>query len=279
MRPNAAMADTVARSLAGEGVTAILTGEGGDDWFRGSVSHWPDLVRARRIGELWAELPQGHGRAELERRARMVWGNGLKPLLRRPPAIDVPAWVNAGWLRSLGTLERAEAAAAADLDAASSYDHLGRWHPEHRRTSVPLFESLQQRFGWHGMDWRHPMHDRRVVEYALGLHPSVLYSREGTKRVLRAAAAGLLPPGIAERRTKARFDHVVTDAIEARGGPAALDGHVMVKEGWVDLEEADRSWERLLAARRAGEHRPGEYVSNLWPLFTAATWLEEVPVS
>lgn len=281
MRPNAAMADTVAGSLVGEGVTVALTGEGGDDWFRGSPMHWPDLLRARRLGTVWAETPAGLRPAALKHRARLVWGNGLKPLLRRPPALEVPAWVNQSWLERLGVPERVAAADAADLAAARSNDHLHRWSPANRRTGVPVFESVQQRFGWHGLDWRHPMHDRRVVEYALGLHPSVLYSCAGTKRVLRAAARDLLPAEIADRRGKAAFDDVVADAIEARGGTDALADHPMVKEGWVDLDPARQYWERMQARRRAGNHPSGagEHVSILWPLFAAATWLEEVPLS
>jgi asparagine synthase (glutamine-hydrolysing) len=54
----------------------------------------------------------------------------------------------------------------------------------------------------HGIVYRYPLLDRRVVEFALGIPEEVFYCPSPTRVLMRAAGAGLLPPRLLNRRPK-----------------------------------------------------------------------------
>jgi len=280
--PTAALLCGALRPLAEQGVRVVLTGEGGDDWFRGWRWHWPDLLRTGQVAALWRESGDGppaprHGL----RRATRVGREAAVPLLRPAPAARPPAWVERRWLARIGLRDRRRAAAAADASAFASHDHRGRWQPAAARVVAPVYEAAQQRHSSLGIDWRHPLHDRRVVEYVLALHGSVLLAATESKPLLRRAVGDLLPAPIRRREGKARFDAAFHDAYAGLGGIEALAGHAMVKEGWVDLAVARRHYRHAVARHRAGltPSGPHESLVSFWPLFAAATWLDQVPAS
>jgi asparagine synthase (glutamine-hydrolysing) len=280
--PSAALVADALGLLARQGVRVALTGEGGDDWFRGWRWHWPDLLRAGRLAALWRESGGGPRtpRATARRVARLG-RDGAMPLLRRPDPPAPPAWLDRRWLARLGVRDRLAAALAADRSGFASHDQRGRWLLPVQRLGAPVYETAQQRHTTLGIDWRHPLRDRRVVEYVLGLHGSVLFDPAVSKPLLRRAARDVLPPAIGRRHGKGRFDAVYLDAMAARQGPRALAGHAMVREGWVDLEAARRCYEYAAGRHRAGLAPTGRHdsVTSLWPLFALAAWLDAVAVS
>jgi asparagine synthase (glutamine-hydrolysing) len=236
-RPDAAAADTLAAALVAEGAAVALGGDGGADWFGPGQGPEPrQTPLARALARLRPARAAGPG-----------------------PGLVAPLWLDAGWLASLGLPELVAAAERADREAARNPDHARRWRPARRRALLPAREGLQLRLNAHGLDWRLPLHEREVVEYALGLHPAVL---AGPGLVLPAAAGDLLPPAAA-----GLAGDPVGDALAAAGGPAALGGSRLVKEGWVDLAAAERAWEQEREAEA------------MWPLFALATWLEAVPAT
>ncbi len=280
--PTAALLCDALTPLAREGVRVVLSGEGGDDWFRGWRWHWPDLLRAGRLAVLWGESGNGpRTPRQVLRRTAQVGREAAVPLLRRAPAPQLPEWVDRRWIARIGLPDRLEAASAAEASAFSSHDQRGRWRLPVQRWAAPIYEAAQQRHMSLGVDWRHPLRDRRVVEYVLALHGSVLFAATESKPLLRQAVRDVLPPLILRRDGKARFDAVFHDAITALGGIEAIADHAMVKEGWVDLAVARRSYEHAVGRHRAGlaPTSSHELLPSFWPLFSVATWLDLVSVS
>jgi asparagine synthase (glutamine-hydrolysing) len=278
--PGGALLCGALRPLAEHGVRVVLTGEGGDDWFRGWRWHWPDLLRSGRVAALWRESGDGPPTFHQGlRRAARVGREAAGPLLHRVPAPRPPEWVDRRWIARIGLHERLRAA-VADASAFASHDHRGRWRPA-MPCVAPVYEAAQQRHTALGVDWRHPLRDRRVVEYLLALHGSVLFAATESKPLLRRAVGDLLPTAIRRRDGKARFDAVFHDAYAGVGGIEALAGHAMVEEGWVDLAVARRHYRNALARHRAGLTPTGAHdaLVSFWPLFAAATWLDQVPAS
>jgi asparagine synthase (glutamine-hydrolysing) len=280
--PSAALVDDALGLLARQGVQVALTGEGGDDWFRGWRWHWPDLLRAGRLGALWRESGDGPRTTRaLARRVARLGRDAAAPLLRRPAPQGPPEWLDRRWLARLGVRDRQAAALAADRSGFASHDQRGRWLLPVQRLAAPVYETAQQRHTALGIDWRHPLRERRVVEYVLGLHGSVLFDPAVSKPLLRRVARDVLPPAIGRRHGKGRFDAVYLDAMAARQGTRALAGHALVREGWVDLEAARRCYQHAVGRHRAGLAPTGRHdsVTSLWPLFALAAWLDEVAVS
>ncbi len=280
--PGAALGCDALRRLTAEGVRVVLTGEGGDDWFRGWRWHWPDLLLAGRLGALWHESGDGPSTAHQRlRRLAQLGRQAAVPLLRPAPAAPPPDWISRRWLTRIGLHDRLEAASALDADAFASHDHRGRWRLPLARQVAPVYEAARQRHTSLGVDWRHPLHDRRVVEYVLALHGSVLFAANESKPLLRRAVGDLLPAAIRRRDGKARFDAIHHDAVAAVGGIEAIAGHPLVVEGWVDLGVARRHYRQAAARHLAGLPPTGRHdaIVSFWPLFSAATWLDQVTVS
>jgi asparagine synthase (glutamine-hydrolysing) len=276
VRPNAAMTGTLLRVARAEGLSVMLTGEGGDDWFRGRRHHFPDLVRAGHCATLWRQSGVDRTPRALRRRVGQVWYYGLRPLFggAAPGRPTVP-WVRAERTAGLGLDERWAAAISGDAIRFGSADHRGRWNPSISRASGPLFDAFRLAVMATGVDWRHPLHDQRVVRRVLETAGSTLYSPTVTKRVLRAAAGKVLPPPIQVRRDKARFDLEIVEAVEAAGGAALLRDGPLISDGWIDFGVAERAWARTVAAARSRRPPAGasDDVIPLWDLFGLHTWL------
>ena len=64
-----------------------------------------------------------------------------------------------------------------------------------------------------GLEERHPLYDRRLVEFALALPEDRRQRQTLGKVVLRNAMRGLLPESIRTRTSKANFSHVFSGSI------------------------------------------------------------------
>jgi asparagine synthase (glutamine-hydrolysing) len=275
-RPNLALADAVATTARREGLGVLLSGEGGDDWFTGWRSHWPDLARAGRLLSVWRQTGRGRRPASLRIRARSVRAHAFTPFPRgiAGERLSLP-WIRPERLRGLDLDGRFDAAAAGDAALFRSYDQRERWRLAVVRSSLPLLDTARSFYGSAGVDWRHPFHDRRVIEVALSTPGLTMYRPGETKPVLRAAVGDVLPAAVRTRRDKAAFDLELVDAVEAAGGMRMLAGGPLVSDGWIDLAVAERAWAQAAAAAR--EQRlpaePQHGLVALWQLIGLDMWL------
>ena len=189
-----------------DGARTLLTGRGGDVMFMGTARYFATWLLHGRWGSL---------REQLRRK---------RPTSRHSYAYQFAAWalfpLAPGQCsgRCSGASTRW---AAAAVDASGSGDSLPRepaplrlggaargWWQDRRddvdelaRTPVtPYFDRLMR---MHGLESRHPLLDRRLVEFALKAPPDVFF-RDGISRwIFVEALRDVIPPLVRDRQDKA----------------------------------------------------------------------------
>lgn len=266
--PNGAMLAPLLTRARDRGFRAILTGLGGDDWFGPMPLDRADALREGSIVELWRDFRRS-------RDFRGLWGHGLRPLLVSwlPPALrlaarrrkPIPPWLGEELARRVGLREirAVRSPWEGDMGLARS-THVS----EALGGSILQFTEAEERFAsTFDLEYRHPCHDRRVIEFALSL-PRDQRSRHGVaKFVAREALGDLIPGDVRERETKAEFSRVV------RAGIMSLAG------SFKEFETVDRGWARREEVRRmydAFERGAPVSLWVLWRVFSLELWLRMV---
>jgi asparagine synthase (glutamine-hydrolysing) len=195
----------LARGARDEGCRVALDGVGGDQLFAGSLLYLADLLREGRWRQLRQEL-RGKGLDRIDARgafdllvqpllppwARRV-GAALRPKRSWAAAFEVhvPDWIDTEFSRSHGLLDTLRPAAAAGrprrLADAEFLQYL-------ENPAGPRLVSAYAAIGLdEGVDFRSPLYDARIIEFAARRPVAERTSGNETKRLLRRACAGLLP--------------------------------------------------------------------------------------
>ena len=212
--------EIVRRAAAGQGVEVLLSGWGGDEGISFSGrGYYRQLLRSGRVGRWWREL------GERNRRPLAAFVGDAVPLVSPGAASAARAlrrgewpfrknvtFIHPGFARRVRPLPAADWPRSGVRDVqvhALQLGHLGdrtgRWAVSGARR---------------GIEYRYPLLDRRVLEFALGL-PAEQYRRgRWTRWVMRRALAPVLPPEVCwnpSKRDPARFasirDAVAEEAI------------------------------------------------------------------
>lgn len=127
-----------------------------------------------------------------------------------------------------------------------------------------------------GIDYRAPLLDRRLVEFALAL-PASQSVRHGThKFVLRNAARHWLPEGVASRDDKSEFSHFFVEALRHvfPRGPLRLPR--LEQLGWIRTDPL-QAWQREIHAvdARSGPF-PHDKLWTLWMMYAIEHWLKQL---
>ena len=284
--PNGAMSEPLRFLARAKGCRVLLTGNGGDQWLRGSPRHYADLVRRFRF-------------ATLVRERRLDGRDGLVklptfPVLRLGLWPLVPRGIRRFGTRAMGH-DRPPAWIGQDF---ASRVHLA----ERLRQSVngPAFPRFAQRdlyrmstSGWEvhfaemeertasglGVETRHPLMDQRLVEFALAL-PGEQRRQQGlSKFVLRGALRGLLPDPVARRTSKAEFSHAFATAFRVLGGERAFASLRIVSMGWVDGGRVQTMYRQMAQLFARGDQAYIAYVWPLWMVLAIELWFTTVFVS
>ncbi|MDA0174120.1 asparagine synthase (glutamine-hydrolyzing) [Solirubrobacter taibaiensis] len=263
----------LARFAARE-VKAVLTGEGADELFGGYQTYAADRLGApgarvaAALAPAVARFPSSSGRLSLDfQLRRLALGAGLGPLERHhafketfSPALrremlgwsgDPLAPLRARYAETAGVEPIAR---LQDVDAGSflADDLL----PQADRAGMA-----------HGLEVRVPFLDPVVAELAYGLPVHARVRGLETKRVLRAAAASLLPPEVV-RGPKRGFCTPVAAWVRGPLEPFARDllsAERVARQGWFAPAVVSDLLERHLA-RREDLGRP------LWALMAFGLW-------
>ena len=193
-------------------------------------------------------------------------------LLRAGIAPHRPSWV-----RNPRASRRAPAVTGAARDAARLDERRvpgrlerafrGLWAQRHFEQvaggydamSMEIFDRTAARAG---VEYRHPYFDRRLVEFACRIPVTVHASPALNRRLQRLGLRELLPPGVAARRSKARFSEVWLRTVERHLPDSSWPDALVVRNGWVDLGEA-RAAMRHTRAKIAGPSGAGQ-IFFLW---------------
>jgi len=268
--PNGTMGNSLRVAARARGIRVLLTGGGGDEWLTGSLQHAADLLRKFRMRSMLHRIGSDSGLSRLLDLTHAALAFGLQPLMpptwqraiRRMRGRDgIPPWIDESFARRISLADRLAVAPPplrfptyAQMDICSTLS--SGWWPHHSE----IEERAASRFG---IEERHPLTDRRIVEFALAIPETQRWRGTRTKFVLREAMRGLLPETVRERQTKAEFSSVFLQAFQTLDGLRFFEGLDIASIGWVK-EQRVCSMYREAADPRADR---SDSFPNSWPLW------------
>ncbi|MBK1714513.1 asparagine synthase-related protein [Rubrivivax gelatinosus] len=200
--------ETILAQAQTQGVRVMLTGDGGNvsaSWNgRGLL---PGLLRQGRWGSAWREARALAQRGHAPSASRALLAQGMSPLLPTPAWHALQRWrgrsvaapqrqlllapIHPGFAAATRVLQRASVLGAPVRPPA---DTRKARHDALLATRCSQLEAgYRARFR---IDIRHPLVDRRLVEFCLAL-PEDQFLHDGVPRwLLRRAMAGRLPPAV-----------------------------------------------------------------------------------
>jgi asparagine synthase (glutamine-hydrolysing) len=273
-------------ALARRHVKVVLTGEGSDELLAG-YGKYPRSLANWRAGAAYEALVPGAARRTvrdrllplLPGRAGRIAARSFLALDRNPEAVffDSFAAIRLDTLRSLLTPDvRGRATTTAAYGASRAwFDRPGPHasplsrilYADQKTYLVELLMKQDQMSMAASIESRVPFLDHPLVEFAARLPDSWKLRRFTTKRILRAAAANLLPREILER-PKMGFPVPFADWMR---GPSMR----IARDVLLDRRAAERGLfepaaiERLLARHAAGEAPAGD---TIWSLLNLELW-------
>ena len=196
--------DETFKRLQGRSSNILLTGMSGDHLFGGNVFAYPDLLLSGR----WAELTR-QMRYHLPRSAT---GLSLFQIIRRMILTPIreaylPGWragaaLPAPWLRPPFTeLFRTEIGRPPDRKWMLP-GRVGRLRMLSHPSLPRQVEAMNQLAARRDVEFRHPLLDHRLIEFALSLPTDQTFRASQRKIILRNAMRGLLPDKVLDRWTK-----------------------------------------------------------------------------
>jgi asparagine synthase (glutamine-hydrolysing) len=284
VRPNSlATLHNACGHLEATGGRVLLTGEGGDDWFSGTHAHWPDLLRQ---GQWRALMREGFNawpdRSALVAARRIVYHSAMPLLSRRHrdrlfyPLLaagdEPPPWIRADWAERIGLRERWQVTRPPIALPGFAQQH--RYNQF--MVSRYLFENMQAYAESRGVELRHPLHDQRLADFAMGASGTVMRGDGRKKYIMREAMQGTLPEKVRQRSDKTVFSVTIGDAVMGLLRERPLEDMLCVRHGWVDAGRLQQMADAYRAWRAAGAvgWSPASGVGPLWFAISVDIWLE-----
>jgi asparagine synthase (glutamine-hydrolysing) len=278
--PNGTMSTGLRRRARAAGIGVVLTGIGGDEWLTGSRYHLADDVRR---GHLRRVIRQARIDAELEPGlgpAAATWSYGVLPLVPRgvksvvrrvyPPRGLVAPWIGEGFATRTDLAARLRKRPDAPLFPTVAQSEMfrsaiGGW-------AIHATEMEARQATEIGIELRHPLSDLRIARFGLAIPESQRWRGREQKRVLRAAAAGLVPDAVRLHGSKVDFTPLVVQALEAQGGVAFFQHLGTAALGWVNAAPLARMYADMRSQYAAGDMRYMEPAWNLWMIGGIERW-------
>jgi asparagine synthase (glutamine-hydrolysing) len=266
--PYAGLWDATFREMQRCQVPIAFTGVSGDHLFGGDVFAYPDLLLTGRWLELGRQLREHlpHSPGGLARLLRLMV---LGPIVRA----YLPAWRNSSavpepWLgeecRSLyrAAFGRPEAPRAM---LPGRLQRLRFWKMERM---AQFLERSSAQAAEHAIELRHPLLDRRLIEFALSLPATQTFRAGERKIILRRAMRGLLPDEVLDKRGKITPEAIFCRGLIDREQAAAwslLTDMRAAELGLVDEEGLRQTYQEYID----GMHRN----TRFWNALTLEDWL------
>jgi len=263
------------------GARVVLDGYGGDQLFQVSDVYLADLIREGRLLRLFREWMHPRWRG---RRGRAFFGWALQPGWPRllggrrwqgraggPAHLDrpLPPWLRGDFVTRHDLARRSAAPPRRPGQAFAGYEL--DWYLTH--PSFPALAALVAEVGARtGVEVRSPLLDRRVVEFAARRPVSDRACRGETKRLLRRAMRGLVPPAVlAPRPVRTGITSGLFERNLRQHGPehlrAMMQDSRLASAGIVEPSTFARHWEAFLG----GEPTP--WGAALFATLETERWL------
>ncbi len=146
-----------------------------------------------------------------------------------------------------------------------------------------LFSSTTHGLGIHGtelderaasflsLENRHPLNDRRIIEFALAL-PEDQRWRDKPKFVLRNAVGKFLPSSVRTRVLKADFSCMFAQALLAESMATIFQSLSVASMGWVDGKQIWADYQTMARCYQQGDETYRFHVAPLWMVFGVELW-------
>jgi asparagine synthase (glutamine-hydrolysing) len=284
--PNLSAGYGFRRLARSKGARVTITGEGGDEWFSGSIDDNADLLRSLRIRALLRQLRIDADQSETRLLnqlgpLRLFVSAAVIPLLppaarefvqwrSRPDRMPYAAWIYPDFARRTDLYSRLIAeprlSRLSQVRGASSRQIYALFH--HGEPPV-ISAMVEQAIGRIGQETRRPFFDRRMIEFAFAM-PNEQLRRGGFERyIVRKAMTGILPELVRTRITKATFNQPVMESVKHHAWLLASDKLEIAERGWVDPAKLKSGFEVLKASWRDGE---GDYPFPVWMAIAMEIW-------
>ena len=255
--------DVLRRTAASIGVTTVLTGSGGDDFFSGSPLRPLEMLRGGDV----AGVARAIVSPLLSDRVRQF----LRPMFGARPASR--PWIRAEFASGIGLEDRLLARTIPTYPTREQRDiyAIVRGLPQ------ILGDEIEDRAAHAaGVVQRHPFYDRRVVEFGFALPPAQRMQDDLHKAVIRRALRAYLPAVIADRSSKAEFSFVYAAALDAIGARQVVTRLQSAERGWVDGAVVTEMYERMTALYSRQDEAYIELALQLWAIVALELWLARV---
>jgi hypothetical protein len=249
----------------------VLTGAGGDQWMCGRVGYFGDERRAGRYGSLLRNVVEGGGRRltalalmSLVHRGR-AWSAQLFPHTR---AVREPDWLGDELRGRL--LPPGDPPAAPPMLGDVPRATLQRYATLHNPWEPYSYDALEPAVGGAHLVLAEPFYDTRVVNLAFAIPDSQRWHGADDRWLQRRALGPLLPPSVANRRSKAEFTPPFVAQLQRLGSDEHVSLRRLAERGWIDPDVAHHLTDRT----RFGS--AGMTPRKLWRLTAIEAWVEAV---
>ena len=265
--------------VAASGGHVLLSGQGGDQ-FGSAAEVVDDMIEREPIDFLSEALfPSYLSLAQRTLRIRLMVRSILPDAIRSAVRVrrfrnQLPKWLNRQWHDLAANLVRTP----ADNSEIAFSDKIrcARWSDLTLRALLESRSTLDQRAAARrGVEFRYPFLDRDLVVAMLSV-PTEFWPRPDTNaRIHRRALSSLLPPLIANRRTKVHF----TEPFARRLLRNQELLRRMFHEGeWISAPYVDRSVAQSLLQRLDKTRLTEEWMTwrSVWGIATLEAWLRRI---
>ncbi len=275
--PNDTAMTSLYRGISDKHFRVMLTGLGGDELFYGSHEYYAEAVRGLRVGTIFSRYRDDQRLKALnpgtwsarEKLVRLgivpVIPRSLKRIARNlSGVVAYPQWLEPDFVRRTSLVERL------------SGEH---WRkriepPKPGERALPLGMSfglgkIEQLGSRYGIEVRHPLDDRRMVEFAHAIPDDQRRNGIWQRYVMRQAMSDLLPAAVRQRMDKATFDWSFSAAVGDEEFGRILSTPRIASAGWINAGKVRAEWETF----RAGNDK---YMSQLFATGAVELWFREI---
>lgn len=275
--------DTLRAAARARGFRVLLNGRGGDEMFTGSFYHYADLLRSLRIATIirQARVQVGFDPFADQVQFPPLWvfrlaivpllPRGLRQALRRMVRPElIPDWIDRGFGRRIGLTARLRKEQGAPAFRSHAQAHI---YGVLRHGHSSLVHEIEERVNaWSSIEQRHPLMDRRIVEFALALPEEQRWRGGETRFILRHAMRGRIPESVRRRFNKVDGTPTIVGVLEALGGERAFRSLSLARMGWVDEARVRRMYDEMIALYRQGATDYERFLAPLWMILAVEVW-------
>ncbi len=257
--------DATFRAVREQGVRTLFSGVSGDNLFGADVFSYPDLLLTGRWRRLVSEIRDHRKRSRLST-AQIVRWLALAPIANTYiPTRDRDRTQPVAWL---GSRFQQVAIAAPKLSRRVLPGRRERLRMLRDPWLAVTASLVTKQAARHGIDFRHPLLDHRLFDFAAGLPTTQTFAAGKRKVILRNAMRGRLPEAVLDQWGKTYPEAIARRGLREREQAkvwALMTNMRAAEMGFVDERRLREAYSDYLAGR--------DPRALFWNTLTLEAWL------